>query len=323
MAQVFYSMGGASGSRLPACIESIGFSWYASEPFTQNLTDALVAAGSGRRFFVAYPQINYDLSLNLQGEFGDFEVLLIYRRMCFEWDVDDEDFALGLYLRHEGFTNKHDAGQVYACVAVGALMLDNEDRPDRKLSLYRLSESGDFAIASNATALTDGEGDALQWATNEDTCMRVNVTGSTVRAKVWYQWKSEPEGWQIEEAVMGMADTGKIGIRLIGNGSGTLLKSISVGTDGDPAPEYDEAGPRRVAGIVNLPDKSPAAGYRVLCHHRQTGALLAEQLTEEDGSFDFWIYGLGPDDKVYCIAIDQLGNSMRAPIKDMITPEVS
>lgn len=325
MAQFFYDMGTASNARMPAGIASFGYSSdvIIDPPLLKHIPSNRFAGGSKNGFMLCRQGAGFPLSLNLAGEFGDFEALLCYRRATLDpWDGWDSGEAEGpgIFVRHEGHGGEDYPGTPNACVVVGPLMRGDALGQHRKLIVYRMdSSNGRIAVQTAAEALPVPDGD-IEDVVYETTLMRVSVTDSTIKARVWYDSNEEPETWHVDAIISGLAASGKIGIRISESESYTLLKYISIGTEGDPAPTESPAQGRYVSGIVNLPDKSPADGYIVRCHHRESAALLAETLSDEDGSFYFDQLTVGAADKVYCVAIDQLYNSLRAPIKDLITP---
>lgn len=147
---------------------------------------------------------------------------------------------------------------------------------------------------------------------------RVRAEGTTLSAKAWKETEQEPAAWMLSTTNATFTGAGDVFLGL-GRGCAFAVPFFSVGTDGDPAPTAFPGGNRTVAGTLRKPDNSTAAGYIVRCHHRATGALLGQTLSDAAGQFVFSI-PLATTEPVYCLAIDQLGNSWAAPIKDFINP---
>jgi hypothetical protein len=78
-------------------------------------------------------------------------------------------------------------------------------------------------------------------------------------------------------------------------------------------------GTREVAGIVYQPDgMTLATGYTVRLYDRATGELRAE--TTSDGTTAEFSFTLLDDSVVYLVAVDQVADTWRAPLIDLIVP---
>lgn len=148
--------------------------------------------------------------------------------------------------------------------------------------------------------------------------LRVRAQGSQLMAKAWHESESEPSGWMLSTTDSTFAGSGDVFINFA-RGSAYCVPFFSVGTDGDSAPLSYPGGNRVISGILKKPDGTPAEGYLVRCYHRATGMLLDETLSSSSGGFVFSL-PIPSTEQVYCLAIDQLGNSWNAPIKDLIAP---
>ena len=76
-------------------------------------------------------------------------------------------------------------------------------------------------------------------------------------------------------------------------------------------------GARVLAGIVRLPDNSPAVGYPVYLYRQSDGVKIAATVSGASGEFSFDQLDTA---KYFVIALDDQTDSMKAPIKDLITP---
>lgn len=147
---------------------------------------------------------------------------------------------------------------------------------------------------------------------------RVKAQGTNLMAKAWKESEAEPSSWMLSTTNNLFTGPGDVFINL-GRGAAYVVPFFSIGTDGDPAPMSFPGGNRVVAGTLLKPSGLPADGYVVRCYHRESGYLLAETLTSVIGTFSFSL-PIPSIEKVYCVGIDQLGNTWNAPIKDLIVP---
>lgn len=146
--------------------------------------------------------------------------------------------------------------------------------------------------------------------------IRANFSGTSLKARAWFDDVSEPSTWGIE--ITNSAYTsGKIGILIQKTDDGRIYDFLSIGTDGDLAPSSYPGGGSIVQGTLTRPNGAPAGGYIVRCYHRATGCILGEVLSEPSGDF---LFSVNTKDEVYCLGVDQLGNVWNAAIKDMIDP---
>lgn len=153
--------------------------------------------------------------------------------------------------------------------------------------------------------------------------VRWKVSGTNLQIKSWSDGNSEPGAWGQTLTDSAVSGPGSFGFGIPGGsgdgfgpsaGSQYIIHQLSFGTDGDAAPATFT---RAVSGTVLDPLGDAAEGYIVRCYSRVTGAMLGETLSIAGGAFSFT---LGTTEKVYCLAVDQLGNSWNAPIKDLIEP---
>lgn len=152
--------------------------------------------------------------------------------------------------------------------------------------------------------------------------IRLQALGNTVRARMWREGAAEPTSWQVSVTDTSITGAGDAGFIAHGFGGKFVAQFLSIGTEGDAAPLTYPGGGRSIAGIVKQPNGDAAVGYKVRCHHRDSGVLLAETTSVALGAFNFSL-NIPSTEKVYCLAIDQVGNSWNAPIKDMIEPSNS
>ena len=176
--------------------------------------------------------------------------------------------------------------------------------------------------SSNTTILSSGTNPA-GISRESPVWLRAGVSGSTIRMKSWADGQPEPAGWELERTDTNITAAGVFffGIRgASGSGFGPTagtkyrIFQLSFGTDGDSAPSSVSL---TVTGSLTTPSATIAVGYIVRCYNRDTGALLDETMTDASGNFSFTV---SSEDRVYCMAVDQLGNMWNAPIRDLITP---
>lgn len=150
--------------------------------------------------------------------------------------------------------------------------------------------------------------------------LRINAQGQRFRVRAWWEGETEPTTWPIDftDSDTGWK-TGDIGLQTNGYEQLHDYLFLSVGTDGDSAPLTYPGGNRIIAGTLLKPDGAPATGYMVRCYHRETGVMLGEMLANSIGAFNFSL-PIPATEKVYCVGVDQLGNTWNAPIKDLISP---
>lgn len=187
-----------------------------------------------------------------------------------------------------------------------------------RLSLVRREANGNWTmvVGGSSRPTISGLSSVKDFRTKK-VLLRARIAGSNLMAKAWVEGHPEPEGWMIDVADATWS-VGDAAIGIYSRGSIQETYFVTLGTDNDPAPMPET---RVVVGAVLLPDSSPAAGYIVRCHRRQNGLILAETLTDSAGNFTMDIQVL-PDEQVYCLAIDQLGNSWNAPIQDLVKPSI-
>lgn len=186
----------------------------------------------------------------------------------------------------------------------------------RSLRIYDSTNTSSNLAASSTSYLPTKSDPAL---VRSSLYIRVNVNGTTIRARAWFDGDAEPATWGVTATDSKYAGPGLAGIQLQQTRDGRVYEFISIGTDGDSAPMSYPGGNRTVAGVVKKPNGDDAVGYQVRCYHRDTGFLLAETISAALGSFEFSL-PIPSSEPVYCVAIDQLGNEWNAPIRDLIQP---
>jgi hypothetical protein len=149
--------------------------------------------------------------------------------------------------------------------------------------------------------------------------MRMRINGTTLQVKHWLSSNSEPGTWNIDTTDASISASGDVGVYFSGYMGEVGISFVSIGTDGDAAPSSYPGGNRMVAGTVLDPTGGAAEGYLVRCYHRETGVIIGETLSIAGGAFSFSL-PIPETEKVYCLAVDQLGNSWNAPINDLIEP---
>lgn len=149
--------------------------------------------------------------------------------------------------------------------------------------------------------------------------MRLSVSDGQCRFKAWWDGETEPVSWYASAPYTINSANKSAGIILPVYGGMVEIDFLSIGTDGDVAPLSYPGGNRIVSGTLLKPNGSPANGYIVRCYHRETGGMLGEMLSNEVGAFNFSL-PISTTEKVYCVGVDQVGNTWNAPMKDLISP---
>lgn len=149
--------------------------------------------------------------------------------------------------------------------------------------------------------------------------LKFRVNGTTLQVKHWLASDTEPVGFAINTTDSSITTAGDVGIYFSGYMGEVGVSFVSIGTGGDTAPLTYPGGNRIIAGTLLKPDGAPAGGYMARCYHRETGVILGEVLANELGAFNFSL-PIPATEKVYCVGVDQLGNTWNAPIKDLISP---
>lgn len=255
--------------------------------------------------------------------FGDFEALVRYRASrgqgwgtisyfnfgggivgrCVYGDIADqpsEDFSKGLH------------------VSAGGGLRNSNSNVARTMRLYSAGY-GSQKSATTSTTYLSADSHSAENRTRFMFCLRVLVVGKNIKARAWRDDVAEPSTWEIDVSRPDLPDEGHVGFYMSGGIEGRVCDSLAIATEGDPLPSGMPGGNRSIVGTLRKPDNSIAQGYVVRCYHRDSGALLGETLSDAAGQFSFSL-PLPSSEKVYCLAIDQKGNSWAAPIKDMITP---
>lgn len=253
-----------------------------------------------------------DLKANLYMglQLGDFDAVLKMRRRR-NATKNFVNTGNGLYLRSDHADGYAGLGYYVALGAVPSSM--------SYLGLYRRGDVGDVTLLMVQNGGLSSKHGSLDYG-NFATFLRVSCIGSQIKARVWWEDEPEPETWPVA-GTDATFSTGDIGIQIQGYSTLTDLYFLSVGTQGDSAPLAPASGPGAVAGSVKKPDGTAADGYLVRCYDRASGAQLGETLTDSSGAFAFTVPAYAAS--VYCLAVDQLGNTWNAPVADLITPAIA
>lgn len=182
--------------------------------------------------------------------------------------------------------------------------------------LYKIVDGTQTSLTTSQSVISSIP--SIATAKQNDVMVRFQGVGSNLRVKAWRADTDEPSSWQ-QSIIDSSHATGDVGVIHHGFELEYVSRWISVGTNGDSAPSSYPGGNRVVAGTLLKPDGSPADGYIVRCYHRATGVMLGEVLSNAIGAFNFSL-PIPATEKVYCVGVDQLGNTWNAPIKDLIAP---
>lgn len=184
---------------------------------------------------------------------------------------------------------------------------------ERHVNVFSMN-NGSFgtAIAAHSDALA---ANASRSRYLQSTFLRLRANGTTISYKAWRSTDEEPAVW-LGSLTHSAHSSGDVVLYLGGNGISMTHAFVSVGTDGDSAPSSFPGGPRVVAGVVRDPlGVAVGEGYIVRCYHRASGAILGETLTNLSGAYSFEV-NLMQSEEIYCLAIDNLGNSWGIPTVD-------
>lgn len=246
----------------------------------------------------------------------DVEVLLKSSISFYNFGADVPNTAgPSIFLRSQGaeWSNARAKNGYYFCLN-GSSTLSNHSRT---LTVYSY-ENGNFGTLNFQSAtLMNAPTSPLQ-IFGEFFYFRVKAQGTNLMAKAWKESEVEPSSWMLSTTNNIFTGPGDVFLSLE-RGTAFVVPFFSVGTNGDPAPMSFPGGNRVVSGTLLKPDGSPADGYMVRCYHRESGYLLGETLASAIGAFSFSL-PIPSTEKVYCVGVDQLGNTWNAPIKDLIAP---
>lgn len=313
MAQFYYDLSIAANGKWP----------YFCKGITPSIaTDGIRSLGRSFNTSVNKPSFNIDrdnqniwLNIGMGLNLSDYEVVVSFARNR-NSTRNFSNVGGGLYLRTGGTGGSSGSGYY---VAFGTMSSDNY----RAGALYRRGTSGVEGAQVNLSTLSNtllssfySFADALGKVVN----LRVRITGQRFRVRAWWEGEVEPTTWAIDftDSDTGWV-SGDIGLQVHGYEVLHEYFFLSIGTGGDSAPLTYPGGNRIISGTLLKPDDSPADGYIVRCYHRDTGVMLGEMLANEIGAFNFSL-PIPATEKVYCVGVDQLGNTWNAPIKDLISP---
>ena len=259
-------------------------------------------------------QTNRDTSgtvtLGTGESFGDCEILYKVRPTHLAYSTFS-NIGPGFAFRSSGLDGG--SGRPNDCYYIAFGSGQNTDSTAR-MRIYSIVSSIQSDSLGSSLCLPIGTGDEVEEKT--DVYIRLLLAGGDIKAKAWLHIQSEPAAWDIEITDTDHT-TGDIGAILSPYGSGQVVYFLSVGTGGDPAPLIPPAGGTVVSGTLKTPAGGVAAGYPVRCYHRDSGALLAT--TESDGSGNFTMtIDLPTSESIYCLAVDSLGDTWGADIKDIV-----
>lgn len=246
----------------------------------------------------------------------DVEVLLKSSISFYNYGADYGNSAgPALFLRAQNseWTGGRAKNGYYFCLN-GSTTLSNHSRTLRVYSY----ENGNYGTLNFQGASLMGAPISPLKIFGEFFYFRVKVQGTNLMAKAWKESEAEPSSWMLSTTNNLFTGPGDVFLNL-GRGAAYVVPFFSVGTNGDSAPMSFPGGNRVVAGTLLKPDGSPADGYMVRCYHRESGYLLGETLASVRGAFSFSL-PIPATEKVYCVGVDQLGNTWNAPIKDLIAP---
>ena len=315
MAQFFYDLSIAANGKWPYFCKGV-------KP-NISISNGIRSIGRGFNTSANKPCFSIDrddqniwLSVGMGLTLSDFEVVLSLARNRAS-TKDYVNVGGGLYLRTKDGTGGSSGDGYY--FALGTMSANNY----KNGSLYRRGTGG---IGGSQTQLVTASNTLLSSlfsyaeALGKVIYLRISVVGQRFRVRAWWQGEVEPSTWTID-----FTDTdtgwksGDIALQINGYEQLHDYLFLSVGTAGDSAPLSYPGGNRVVAGTLLKPDGSPADGYIVRCYHRATGIMLGEVLSNAIGAFNFSL-PIPATEKVYCVGVDQLGNTWNAPIKDLIAP---
>ena len=260
-----------------------------------------------------------DWAKNSDAGTGNFSATVMYGPDVSSADVECLVKLVAIHYNGGGFTN--DGPSFYG-------RLDNRSNYQNGYEIGlpgTITSASTFARKRVAGASTTLSGSSGGRSKAVPIWIRYGINGTNIRVKTWNDGASEPASWDQTWTDSSISAAGYFGFGMIGmSGTGYTSSAgrrykvfqLSFGTGADAAPSSLS---RVVAGTLLKPDGGAANGYLVRCYSRVTGALLGETLSNSIGSFSFTV---AYTDKVYCVGIDQLGNSWNAPVKDLITPSV-
>lgn len=339
MAQYFYDLGENAPTLNVggAAIQPLSIAGLTAVSF-QGLTDFnLVNLGKGfdsrlnKPVLISFPIDNPDgavsnvwtrFCLITPNDVGDFEALVKFRSLR-AGDFGNNSYysgGCGIIFRAKDYDagmgssiDFSDGGVVFAAGSIG----DNSfNTVGRTMRLYSATYTSVNAATTSNTYLP---ANSPTTRNRLFYTLRVKLEGRNIKARAWREDETEPSSWGIDVTFNDLPLTGRLGVCFDSWLEGRVLDFFSYGTDGDPPPLSYPGGNRIVRGSVLTPDSSPAVGYVVRCYHRSTGALLGETVSDLNGEFSFSL-PLPATERVYCLAVDQLGNTWNATIKDLIQP---
>lgn len=187
---------------------------------------------------------------------------------------------------------------------------------NRNLALWKVVSGTQTQVGSTVSSVITAADpyDFHKWI-----YLRFQCVGTTIRAKLWRDGDTEPGSWSISATDSSITAAGDVAQIFHSYGNAFVSSWMGIGTGVDSAPNSFPGGDRVVAGTLKTPTGTAAEGYLVRCYHRDSGMMLGETLSSSTGAFAFSL-PISATEKVYCIGVDQLGNSWKAPIVDLVTP---
>ena len=286
MAQYFYDFKG-SGSRLPDFLTPTAVNGALKEIVGGDFLQITSTAGSTWVW----------CSLPVKAAGGVTEILVKIRRRRF--NLSANQFGPGVFLNGPGNTG------------FGVFAMFNSGTG---LSDYKQGSLKHDGVVLGAGSILDASYDAELAALDKWSFLRLKVNGNQAMARAWWEGHAEPASWSMTGTYTAIAGRSKAGIICTGLASLSDFSFVGLGTDGSPAPSSNA---RKVTGTVRTPEGNLAVGYVVNCYLRSSGVMLATTLTDSGGTYTF---ALNTTEKVFVLAIDQLGNSWNSPMKDLILP---
>lgn len=191
---------------------------------------------------------------------------------------------------------------------------------------YELSINGNTSISSNLRTTTvynyngsfntlESKASSITDVTNKYNkyfFIRARKTGTQIRFKVWFEEEVEPT-WI--HNITNNVFSGKYAcIQLSQNNCNAVIPFISIGTNGDSAPMSMDK--RKVVITLKNPNNIVAANTLVRLYLKETGALIEEQITNENGIAIFLI-NVYENQLVTVVGVDENNNEWKPPIHEV------
>lgn len=305
MAQYFYDMSvcSPSGGKWPALFRGHNTSTINSDVYV----GPTIGGANGRSFLFDVPtNVSRTRAISVGINAADVDIVRMSSRAIRDLFTSFTNTGGGVIVaRGSGFVDNEIFANGYY-IAMNASTVKSS--AERSLRLFKRVDNLQTDLGGFTNALPAYSADSPDFYT------RLQCVGTTIRAKAWLVGQSEPE-WQIVVTDTSLT-TGDVGVCFFAQGGCWKSYFLSVGTNGDMAPYSLPSGPRILTGVVRNPSGSAVStGFIVRCYHRESGAILGETSTNASGAYTFYL-NLMPTEEVYCLAIDNLGNSWGIPTVD-------